>query len=247
MTWFLPGVVFIFLKGSLFRTYKMNQESKDQSQGSQEKDTEVAIIGGGKVGCQLLTLFLQTQLARVAFVVDRDGKAPAIEMARSHGVATFGDIGEALHSQPVDFIFEVTGSDKVLEMVREQMDGTAQLFSHAMTFILMKVIEENRAITTASVKNDILAVKQSINDSLLTMESTLSGIKQTTSDMRYLSLNARIEAARVGENGRGFDIVAQQVENSAQTVRDMTQQIDKVRSDIATVADQIEVSLKNLQ
>jgi methyl-accepting chemotaxis protein len=65
--------------------------------------------------------------------------------------------------------------------------------------------------------------------------------------MRYLAVNARIEAAHAGEFGQGFDIVAQQVERSAQDVRDMTGKIESVNAEISTIAGRIDASLRNLR
>jgi methyl-accepting chemotaxis protein len=78
------------------------------------------------------------------------------------------------------------------------------------------------------------------------MAAAINGIKETTSDLRYLALNARIEAARAGEQGRGFDIVAQQVERSAEAVRSMTQEIAQVNTNIAALSERIETSLQKL-
>jgi methyl-accepting chemotaxis protein len=226
----------------------MNSQKIEQASNMEDRVTTIGIVGGGKVGLTLLNLFLQSDLTRVAYVVDKDPEAPAVKAALKNEVATFLDLSEAIHKQTVDFVFEVTGSNRVVEIIRQLLgDSTTKLITHEMAHILMSVIEENRQKTNVRVQTEILSIQTNITESLKSMESTLASIKQTTSDMHYLALNARIEAARAGEHGKGFDIVAQQVERSALTVRELTQEIDRVRTDISGVSAQIEASLKNLQ
>jgi methyl-accepting chemotaxis protein len=212
-----------------------------------ETASTVGIVGGGKVGLQLLHLFSQSRLTRVTYVVDKDAQAPAMAAARKLAVTTFLDLAQALAAAPADFVFEVTGSAKVVEGLRQALaDTRTQLVTHDMAFVLLQVIEENRQRATQLVRADMVEIKQEIASSLKTMAVTIDGIKEMTGDLRYLALNARIEAARAGEHGRGFDIVAQQVEKSAQTVRDMAQEIAQVNAKVASVSERIEASLQKL-
>jgi methyl-accepting chemotaxis protein len=217
------------------------------AESSQVKKSQIGIIGGGKAGLQLLQIFLNSQLAQIAYVVDREPNAPAIAAARAAGIATFADCLDALKAQTVDYIFEVTGSVHVVENLRAGMANVAtQLITHDVTALLLRTIEDNRQATNQLVRTDIVEIKQGIVGSLATMAEAINGIKETTSDLRYLALNARIEAARAGEQGRGFDIVAQQVERSAEAVRSMTQEIAQVNANIASTSERIEASLQKL-
>jgi methyl-accepting chemotaxis protein len=219
-----------------------------ESSSQEQHIITIGIIGGGKVGAQWLQLFGQSRITHVVFMVDRDTQAPGIVEARKAGISTFTDIDQAFKSQQVEFVFEVTGSSAVVNMLMEKLSCTStQLITHDMAYVLINVIDENHKKTTSSVLEDILAIKKEIENSLESMVKALDDIKQTTSDLRYLSLNARIEAARAGEHGRGFDVVAQQVDGSAQSVRNMTGEISKVNTNIASVIKRIELSLDKLK
>jgi uncharacterized protein YceH (UPF0502 family) len=219
-----------------------------ESLSQEQRIITIGIIGGGKVGVQWLELFNQSQITRVCFLVDRDPQAPGILEARRTNIPTFTDIDQAFKSQKVEFVFEVTGSTAVVNMLLERLNCTStQLITHDMAYVLINVIDENHKKTTSSVLEDILSIKKEIENSLEAMVKALDDIKQTTSDLRYLSLNARIEAARAGEHGRGFDVVAQQVDGSAQSVRNMTGEISKVNKNIAAVIKRIESSLEKLK
>jgi methyl-accepting chemotaxis protein len=215
---------------------------------SDKNISSIGIVGGGKVGLQLLNLFTHSKLARVAYVVDMEGHAPAMLAAHEAKLATFTDINQAIRSTRVDFIFEVTGSERVVEIIQQALaNQTTQLITHDMAHIILTVIEENRQRTTDLVAGDILAIKNEIAGSLDTVANAIGDIKQTTSDMRYLALNARIEAARAGEQGKGFNIVAQQVEQLAGKVRDMAQEVERVNKDLLAISGKIETSLGKLK
>lgn len=82
----------------------------------------------------------------------------------------------------------------------------------------------------------------------LTQSGTLvDDIEGMTSEMRMLSLNARIEDARVGKLGRGFAVVAEQMGGSVDSVRDISKQIDGLRSAIQMKSNHIETALKRLK
>jgi len=220
----------------------------EQESAPEKSQTIVGIIGGGKIGVKLFQLFFQSRMASVGYVVDTNLQAPAILAAQSQQIPTFTDLAEALKTIRADFIFEVTGSVKVAESLHQALaNQPTQLITHDMAFILLRVIEENHQKTTSTVHTNLVEIKKGIEISLDTMGRTIEGIKDTTTDLRYLALNARIEAARAGKLGRGFDIVAQQVEKTAETVRDMTQEITRVNTDISTISSRIESSLKNLE
>jgi threonine dehydrogenase-like Zn-dependent dehydrogenase len=207
----------------------------------------VAIVGGGKVGLQLLNQFRESILTRVVYVVDRDPAALAIKAAQEEHIATYTDFNQAISEKRADFIFEVTGSAKVAKMLQDALAGQAtQLVTHDMAFILLKVMEENRDKTTALVRNEISGIQKGIASSLETMTSTISDIKHTMADLSLLAINARIEAAHAGNFGRGFDIVAQHVDASAGSVRDMINNIEDVNANILAISEHIEESLRKL-
>jgi threonine dehydrogenase-like Zn-dependent dehydrogenase len=222
-------------------------DRKETNSGGDSVVSTVAIVGGGKVGLQLLNQFRESSLTRVLYVVDKDTSAPAIKAAQDEHVATYADFNQAISEKKADFIFEVTGSARVAKMLQEALTGqTTQLVTHDMAFILLKVMEENRAKTTTLVRNEISGIEEGISSSLEAMVSTISDIKHTMADLSLLAINARIEAAHAGDLGRGFDIVAQHVEATAGSVRNMINKIEDVNANILAISKHIEESLRKL-
>ncbi len=207
----------------------------------------VGIVGGGKVGKDLFSLFVESAFTRVAFVVDRDATAPAMEAARAHDIPMYVDFREALKQTHPDFVFEITGSNAVAGALSQALAGTSsQLVTHDMAYVLMRVIEDHRRKVTQSVRTDTIQTKTEIAQSLHAIGATINGIKRTTNEMHFLAVNARIEAARAGDQGRGFDVVAQQVEAAGGSVREMAQEIERVNTKMVAVSERIDLALARL-
>jgi hypothetical protein len=212
----------------------------------QQKELSVGIVGGGKVGLDLFRLFSQSKITNVKYVVDRDLQAQAITAAKKENVEVFDSLDLAL-KRPTDFILEVTGSDKVVDILREKMDGSSgELITHNMAFVILQVIEENNRKMFGSVSTEVGDIKHTINTNLNETESMIEQIDKVTSEMRILALNARIEAARVGEAGRGFAIVAEQMSKLTDSVREIAKSLELINDSIRTTSDQIDLSIKKL-
>lgn len=212
-----------------------------------EEIRTIGIIGGGRVGLELFELFSQSRIARVVYVADVNAAAPAIEAARKAGVQTYSRIDKALET-PVDFILEVTGREDVDTAIRQQIAGTgSSLITHEMAFVILTVIGENNERVKTGVVQEINGIKGEISKSLHGIEQLVDHIDDITSQMNILSINARIEAARVGEQGKGFAVVASAMGQSAEQVKAVTRQIDQVSAGIEGAAVQIDVALNRLK
>ena len=67
-----------------------------------------------------------------------------------------------------------------------------------------------------------------------------------TSNLRLLSLNARIEAARIGDAGKGFAVGALEMQKFSDSVKGVTEQMDALNNNVRTIAGSIAASLAKL-
>jgi hypothetical protein len=208
----------------------------------------IGIAGGGRGGCNLLDLFVRSHMVDVVYLVDINPDAPGLTAARQAGVSAYTDLDAALGSHKVDFVFELTGSARLAEQLARLLDGAATtLVTAGTTRLMLQVIQACQGQTTHQVTEEVTQIGRQITGSLQSVSGMLESIHKITGDMRLLAINARIEAARVGDTGRGFAVVAEAMQQSSDAVRGVTQEIEQLNADLMTALQGINASLQRLQ
>lgn len=134
----------------------------------------------------------------------------------------------------------------------EEMSATVQEVSRNANEAMSSTHQVNtKAIESQTVVGDSLEAINNLASEVSEIGSLISGLHSTTSNIsnvigvikgiadqtNLLALNAAIEAARAGEQGRGFAVVADEVRTLAQRTQDSTIEIEDIINQLQNEAN----------
>lgn len=124
--------------------------------------------------------------------------------------------------------------NKAIEDVTKNKDEGIQ----TIEILLDKTAQNNAA------SNQVYQVMVDTNESTSKIETASQMIKNISSQTNLLALNAAIEAARAGDAGRGFSVVADEIKKLAEQSDQFTDEIETV---IGELASMMEKALKTMK
>lgn len=117
-------------------------------------------------------------------------------------------------------------------------------------------IDETSAIMEkfAAKAQELLAISDSLanhsnvlSDNADKTDNILKIIEKIASQTNLLGLNASIEAARVGEQGRGFDVVANEIRKLSKDSSSSIQRINPILASLVETSEEISSAVSNIR
>lgn len=145
----------------------------------------------------------------------------------------------------------VTEMSATAELVSQSASHSAKLTQQAITHAQQSDNVVHSAVASVDALNQEFEVMSSSINSMVSdveqIHSVLGVIGGIAEQTNLLALNAAIEAARAGEQGRGFAVVADEVRALAARTQDSTSQINEMLNSLHSSSETVVTSLNDTQ
>ena len=139
-------------------------------------------------------------------------------------------VGAVAVGQPIEI------EEKMQEMARKMSSSVESVSSGSSGFAASA---EELAATSAELTTNTETIRDDVKD----MDAIISLIMEIASQTHLLGLNAAIEAARAGDLGRGFNVVAEEIRKLAgrtqSSAKEVTEKLNRIKNNINTLTEHV--------
>lgn len=136
--------------------------------------------------------------------------------------------------QTFDDINQVSGSfaqvrDKIVQTVTQAQGGVEEL--------------ENKSVLMRSDFERMEGIFDELQDAVGKIKKSMSSILSIADQTNILAMNASIEAARAGQAGKGFAIVASEVKTLADEIKSLAEEVDQGLGGVERGSERLSASI----
>ena len=245
---------FVSVKAITDLTTRVKDLTRVLSKVRDENDLTVRATYEGKSELGQISLSLNTTLEKFSEVIDNLSQSSlTLASAAEETAQTCQYNSNTLVDQQDQIGLIATATEELSATVNEvaaktqQTASSAKLANKQSQEGLSTVQHSYQSIENlASEINDLAEKITHLHDSSNNINSVIDVIKSVADQTNLLALNAAIEAARAGEQGRGFAVVADEVRTLAQRTQESTLEIEgfigSLQSDVQTAFNVIDNS-----
>ncbi len=165
----------------------------------------IGIIGAGDGGASILETFLDMDDVKVIGICDNNLQAPGIKIARENGISVFEDFNKLLKINKEKVILEVTGNNKLSEMVKKAADGKTKIIDSETSLILFKIVNSREEmLKRMEVEADKLCnlavdIGGTIEEVSKSNSENIKELDQTADKLQQASENSKANLEKTNE------------------------------------------------